>query len=666
MTPPRSLADDLRRRDDAALGRLLRLRPDLLHPVPADFTSLTARATAGPSVSRCLDGLDALELHVLACVARTSEPAPRERLVDAASDSLGAEARSACEDALDSLLDRALVWGDDDALRAISSVIDLVRGVRPPSWPPAEPHADTLTDVDRVDAEAGLHARAFLALVRDLLDAWAAAPPTVLRTGGLALREFAAVRQLLHADWATAALVIEVAQAARLVDDDGEEEPRWVPTDRFDTWLQVDPAEAWLELVDAWRGLARLPSLATAKTKVLVSDDDRRAVPVLRQEVLDLLAEVPPGATLTPESIATVLDHRRPRRGGELRRQVVAATLREASDLGLIASGALASAGRLAMGHPVGDTASRRDRAQAVRDCMSATMPAEVDHVLINPDLTLVAPGPLAPSIGRQLGRMADIESRGHATVYRISDASVRRAFDAGWDAEGVLDFLTGLSRTPVPQPLAYLVQDIARRHGAVRVGTALSYLRSDTSETLLTMLEDRRLRALGLRRVADTVLVSLAPTHEVLDTLRQAGFAPAAEGPDGGIVIRRPEAQRIRAPRGRNASTSRPSDDALLDAAVRTLRAGDRARGPRASSSGGITDTIPRLPASAIVSALRRAIGETMAIGIGYADTDGTVTEQIVDPLRLSAGILTAFDHRIDGVRTFAVSRITGVADPE
>ena len=52
---PRSLADDLRARDDAALAALLRARPDLRTPVPADLAALAARATTRPSVQRALD-----------------------------------------------------------------------------------------------------------------------------------------------------------------------------------------------------------------------------------------------------------------------------------------------------------------------------------------------------------------------------------------------------------------------------------------------------------------------------------------------------------------------------------------------------------------------------------------------------------------------------------
>ena len=49
MVPPRSLADDLRGRDDDALGRTAASRrPDLVHPVPSDMTALTTGPRPGP------------------------------------------------------------------------------------------------------------------------------------------------------------------------------------------------------------------------------------------------------------------------------------------------------------------------------------------------------------------------------------------------------------------------------------------------------------------------------------------------------------------------------------------------------------------------------------------------------------------------------------------
>ena len=46
--------------------------------------------------------------------------------------------------------------------------------------------------------------------------------------------------------------------------------------------------------------------------------------------------------------------------------------------------------------------------------------------------------------------------------------------------ADEVLEFLRRHSSTPLPQALEYLVADVARRHGRLRVGGATTYLRGD------------------------------------------------------------------------------------------------------------------------------------------------------------------------------------------
>ncbi|MBR7513817.1 helicase-associated domain-containing protein, partial [Mycobacterium tuberculosis] len=66
---------------------------------------------------------------------------------------------------------------------------------------------------------------------------------------------------------------------------------------------------------------------------------------------------------------------------------------------------------------------------------MAAALPEPVDHVLVQADLTVVAPGPLVPELAQRIALVADVESAGAATVYRIGESSVRRALDAGLTA---------------------------------------------------------------------------------------------------------------------------------------------------------------------------------------------------------------------------------------
>ena len=96
--------------------------------------------------------------------------------------------------------------------------------------------------------------------------------------------------------------------------------------------------------------------------------------------------------------------------------------MRELAPLGITGLGALT---RFAAGLLPG---SKVDPAGV----LAAGLPEPVDHVLIQADLTAVAPGPLVASVAEAVGSIAEVESTGGATVYRFTEASIQRAFDAG------------------------------------------------------------------------------------------------------------------------------------------------------------------------------------------------------------------------------------------
>ena len=189
-------------------------------------------------------------------------------------------------------------------------------------------------------------------------------------------------------------------------------------------------------------------------------------------------------------------------------------------------------------------------------------------------------PAGLRPELASDLNLLADVESAGGATVYRITEASLRRAMDAGRTASELHELLATHSATPVPQALTYLVDDIARQHGRLRGGHAASFLRAEDEVLLSEVLAHPIAGALGLRRIAPTVLVSPLDLTELLDGLRSAGFSPVAEDAAGAVLDLRPAVRRIPAhPR----PAARRWPPAELDAQrvaelVGRMRAGDRA----------------------------------------------------------------------------------------
>jgi len=666
---PRSLADSLRAWDDQALTSLLTARADLLRPTPKDLSALAARATSGPSTSRCLDGLSRLDLHLLGTLVSGpwSGSVDEAALLQAAEETVrrtGADAPGlpqALAASLQRLRDLALVWGPQDELRPTHAVRDAL-GVAPRGqWPPQLLAVGAA--VGGIAAEAGWQATECLSRTRALLDEWGLRPPAVLRTGGLGIRDFAAAREVLHADAPAAALTIELAWAAGLLASDDEATPRFVPTDGYDDWLELEPARAWAALAHAWLYHPRLPSLAGERANLLDAQLDRRAVPGMRLQVLGLLAQAPEDCPVSAASIEAVLDDRQPRGSGPLRQQAIEATLIEGTILGIVAAGALTQAGRKAAAGPLAPGSAV---VGAMATAMAAAMPPLIDHVLVQADLTIIAPGPLVPAAQADLRRMADIESAGHATVYRLSAASLNRAMESGLDGPAIEDRLAELTATALPSTVRTLIADVARRHGGVRVGVAQAYVRCADPVLAASIVSDRSLQRLGLSRVDEHVLVASVPPAALLAALRTAGYPVAGETPEGKVLLPSQQPQRI--PATRASVQVRRAGGGSVQAAVRALRSAESAQSttgsPALSGADALeVDSTRRCAGPAAVALLRAAISDAESICLAYADADCGPVERLLDPIRIGGGTLTAFDHLEGKVRTFTLARISWAA---
>ncbi|MEU3749096.1 MULTISPECIES: helicase C-terminal domain-containing protein [Streptomyces] len=543
-----------------------------------------------------------------------------------------------------------------------------------------------------VDSAAAGQAYVALATVEELLKAWDRGGPPVLRAGGLAVRDLKRIAATLDVSEQIACFWLELAYAAGLLASDGEADERYAPTPAYDDWLDLPPAERWARLVTPWLGATRTPGLVggqDAKGRTLSAlgpDLDRSAAPEVRHRVLFLLATLPPGAAADPESLLARLRWERPLRGADgsasagaatVRSRIASWTLEEAELLGLTGRGALSGPARALLNLPLAEAATAAEPGGGVELSVAATraatllaplLPEAVDHVLLQADLTAVAPGPLRRPLADALGVLADVESKGGATVYRFTPGSVRRALDSGQTATDLHAFLAAHSRTPVPQPLAYLIDDVARRHGHLKVGAASAYVRCDDDTVLGEILADRRSQPLGLRRLAPTVLAAQTDPVSLLDGLRAMGYAPAAESAEGDVLIARADAYRTPA---RTAPVPVPDgppspDDTLLTAAVRAIRAGDRAatavrKEPSTPTAAG---ALPRTSAAETLATVQAAAMTGSAVWIGYVNAEGAASQRVIAPVRVEGGFVTGYDHTADEVRTYPLHRITGVAE--
>ncbi|UYQ66548.1 helicase C-terminal domain-containing protein [Streptomyces peucetius] len=559
-----------------------------------------------------------------------------------------------------------------------------------------------------VDSAAAGQAYTALTTVEDLLKDWHEGGPPVLRAGGLAVRDLKRTAAALDTSEQLAAFWLELAYAAGLLASDGEADERYAPTPAYDEWLELPTAERWGELAAAWLTATRTPGLVgsqDAKGRTLSAlgpELDRSAAVEVRHRVLELAAGLVSGAAPHPETLLARLRWERPLRGGaaggeaggagkDLRAMVATWTLSEAELLGVTGRGALSTHGRALLGAPpappmdadtgtdgetpvAGETLVDHEtlaerRARAVK-ALAPLLPEPLDHVLLQADLTAVAPGPLERPLAETLAVLADIESKGGATVYRFTPGSVRRALDAGRSASDLHTFLTTHSRTPVPQPLSYLIDDVARRHGHLRIGAASAYVRCDDEAMLDEILADKRSQGLGLRRLAPTVLAARADPGTLLEGLRAMGYAPAAESSEGDVLITRAHARRT-PPRTAPAPVPEGPpvpDGTLLGAAVKAIRAGDMAatvvHKPGAEQGRREPGELPRTTSSETLATVQAAALTGSAIWIGYVNAEGTASQRVIAPVRVEGGFVTAYDHTADEVRTYPLHRITGVAE--
>jgi hypothetical protein len=427
-------------------------------------------------------------------------------------------------------------------------------------------------------------------------------PLGLVRAGTVPVRDLARLARDLDLSENELALLIDLLVETGVLGVGGPFDQRSLGLrPEADAWLAATRAHRWATLAAAWRSadLAVEDHLATSDRPEPLSARRLGAAPSRRHTLLQVLTDPASPGPVGVEALAPVLAWRQPMvwpdptgSGPDDLEATVRAVLDTAAFLGIaVVEGGLAQAGLTAREWLAGEDADGIAGAAAV------ALPDGPDRFLLAGDLTVVAPGGLAPAVERRLAGLADREAAGSG-IWRISDASLRRAFDEGHSAEQVLGFLRRHSSTPLPQALEYLAADVERRHGRLRVGGATTYLRGDPA-AVAGAVRSAAGRRLGLRELAPGVAVTGRGQRELLEALRKAGESPLAEEPDGSP---RPEGARpVRhVPRGAADRLGRAAAPANGQAADRRpeldpAAAVARLRGPGPAQPTGTDERVAR-----------------------------------------------------------------------
>lgn len=499
------------------------------------------------------------------------------------------------------------------------------------------PQLPAATDAP-ADGRAGAEA-ALLALTT-LLDEARRRPIPALKKGGVGARER---KRLGLAD---PALWIDIAHAAGLL---ARRPDGYAPTARYDEWRDAEPGVRWARVALAWFVL----ELAPTSREV---EDGEVAPPLPFESAAGILRRALLRAAAGGRSLVAAgerIDWFCPLHGYDDtgRARKIASALHEAELLGVVVGDRLS-----ALGEHLVAAAGRACAGDELAKSCADLLPATAGLVVLQSDLTAVVSGQPSAATARVLAAAADPEAAGAATIWRFTPQSVRRALDTGWTAEDLRAQLADVSDHPLPQPLDYLISDVARRHGAVRV-RAVAACVTGSEAAIAEILHTRTLRTLGLRQIAPTVLVSGADADEVLTRLRRAGFAPMPEDSDGVVIVPDrtgpPPAEARNVPvRGRVSAA---------DLAARLLACGDAAP-PTSPVHAELASLAPHLD-GAEVAVLADALERGLDVRIGYRNKEGNRTVREIRPQQLYGRWLTAWCHLRSAEREFTVSGIESVS---
>ena len=556
------------------------------------------------------------------------------------------------------------------------------------------PEAGDLETVgaDVVASESSFHAEETVRLVAALLEEWGREGGTIRRTGGVSVRALTRTADALALEADAAARIIETAAGAGLLglDDDGA---TWVPSTLAAGWLADSLPQRWAPLALAWAGSARTSWLTGTRDDdgtlraALGPDLEAGWAVRLRARVLALLGDLSQGTSATPAFVRAALTWESPRRtipGG-----AISAVLAEAETLGITGGGALTEAGRIlarraavslderdvvrsggggdAGGAEVTDgdahaePLSDDETLAALEAALAADLPAAVDMILVQSDLTAIVPGRPAPELAALLERTSVVESRGGALTVRFTPESVRGALDVGYRAEEITQAIGRYSPAPLPDSLSVLIQDAARHHGAVRVRAVSALLRVGDEATAAGLLAEPRLKDLGLDEVAPGILVATASAGQVLRELRATGLAPVTEDASGHLVVGPATAQQAhRAPEPTHPGSEhsvrrrRPGRRELATLVGR-LRVGQEAL-QAAGEAAVATDPVHAL------AVLRQAQSSRSRLRLTLAGPDGAVQERQVRVMAVEPGRVRLRDVVRETELTVAVHRIVSV----
>jgi len=377
---------------------------------------------------------------------------------------------------------------------------------------------------------------------------------------------------------------------------------RWQLGSEYDHWLNWSDAKRWAHLVTGW-----LELLGTAGQRELVATET--------------------GASLSQALSASY-------RFADLS---VNSRINRISDLaekiGLVANDRTTSWFGTVLGNKLG----------AAEKLVTAGLPTPAKKLIIQADLTLIAPGPLPTELEIRLRRIADTEQIGMASSYRLSALSVSHGLETGLSADEIRQLLQDLSDRDLPQPVDYLLREAEQRFGRLRVAESKvnghTMLLSEDSILLAEIQNNQKLRPLALHFSEEGNLHSRFDPELVYFTLRDNGY----------VAVRVDHKNRVISPTENTERAPAIESQKSISNDILRLREQDAKLGSEPDDDD-------------LLRQIQLAIKNKATALVVLKTSTGDSLEYLIQPVGLANGRLRAKDRKADVERTLPLASITSI----
>jgi hypothetical protein len=574
------IASALRKLDDAALERVIQLRM-LNSSHFRDFFDMADALANQKSVAAALSSLTVNQFEQLEALNKNKVAKPSDIIFDLLLADRANDSAQVFESTLSAIA----------SIRAQRKTLKAVEAAASPSL------QLSVADVDRDASLAIFDAiQALTELIFELEQRY------IREVGkrGVGLPDIKRLANHLNKSNDYAKQIFELALFVNLAEVEGS---RWQLGQQAENWISWTDRQRWSYLSDCW--LALLGEEAASELLNL------EAAASFGEKLIEVYPFADSTATNRIKKVAEM-----------------------ANLIGLVANGQATSWLALLAGNS----------SQAASERAVSGLPAADERLIIQADLTLIAPSPLPTELEIQLRRFVDTEQIGMASSYRLSALSVSHGLETGLTIENIRALLLRLSGKDLPQPVDYLLKEAETRFSRLKIfatkSGAHSQIVSSDSILLAEIHNDQRLKPFALHFNEAGNLHSRFEPELVYFALRDANF----------VAVRVDEAGKVLSPQ--KLSTVKRESEQKQNIAE------DIARMREADNQGASNPDDDEL-----LRQIQLAIKYKAKMQIVLTTANGELVEYLVEPVGVANGRLRAKDRKADLERTLPLSSVVSIA---